>query len=490
MRLLWPIFRPVWPALALGIVVVAVLFQAEAASAIHVWNTSTAYGHCWLVLPLAVWLLWDRRFEAAGGAPAPTLALLALPLTAAWLLADLLGIMEGRQLAAVGVLEVLLLAVLGLRLWWSLSAAFLYLVFLVPFGAFITPALQHFTASFVAHGMDVLGIPGRVTDYQIQIPEGNFYVAEACAGLRFLIASIAFGTLYAVTMFRSPWRRAAFIAISIVVPVIANGLRALGIVTLGHVLGSAQAAATDHVLYGWIFFSIVILLLAMAGMPFRQDPPPAANTPTTVTAIRTGLMGPSLRAAAAVLIVALAGPAAALWLNRPAPALDAGPVLITPDTCRLSGVHPAGPVLTETFICGTSTLTARLEILPHRVNPSRVMDAGQGQAVELLGGGDLDGGQLTLDSATPRVWLLQRDREKPRAGAAVLFIDGAAALGGLHDRIRLMRDLLTGSGTPAVALAVTVVSQDPDDPEAVLRTFLDVQGDLNARVERLTGAAT
>jgi hypothetical protein len=72
----------------------------------------------------------------------------------------------------------------------------------------------------------------------------------------------------------------------------------------------------------------------------------------------------------------------------------------------------------------------------------------------------------------------------------VLFIDGAAALGGLHDRIRLMRDLLTGSGTPAVALAVTVVSQDPDDPEAVLRTFLDVQGDLNARVERLTGAAT
>jgi exosortase len=392
--------------------------------------------------------------------------------------------MEGRQLAAVGCLEVLLLALLGLRLWWSLSAAFLYLIFLVPFGAFVTPLLQHITAGFVAHGMDVLGIPGRVTDYQIQLPEGNFYVAEACAGLRFLIASIAFGTLYAVTMFRSPWRRAAFIAVSIVVPVIANGFRALGIVTLGHVLGSAQAAATDHVLYGWIFFSIVILLLALAGMPFRQDPPPAlAVEPAPV---RAGLTAPALRAAAAVLILALAGPATALWLNRPAPAPDAGPVLITPENCRLSAIHPAGPVLTETFVCGTSTLTARLEILPHRVNPSRVMDAGQGQAVELLGGGDLDGGQLTLDTATPRFWLLQRDREKPRAGAAVLFIDGAPALGGLHDRIRLMRDLLTGSGTPAVALAVTVVSRDPDDPEAALRSFLDVQGDLNARVERLT----
>jgi len=38
--------------------------------------------------------------------------------------------------------------------------------------------------------------------------------------------------------------------LSIVVPIIANGFRALGIVWLGHILGSAEAAATDHVLYG------------------------------------------------------------------------------------------------------------------------------------------------------------------------------------------------------------------------------------------------
>ena len=62
-----------------------------------------------------------------------------------------------------------------------------------------------------------------------------------------------------------------FIAASIVVPIIANGLRALGIVALGHVLGSAQAAATDHVLYGWMFFSLVILLLIALGLPFRED---------------------------------------------------------------------------------------------------------------------------------------------------------------------------------------------------------------------------
>ena len=50
---------------------------------------------------------------------------------------------------------------------------------------------------------------------------------------------------------------------------------------LGHLLGSAQAAATDHVLYGWIFFSIVILLLIVIGLPFRQDDQPEPATDFT-----------------------------------------------------------------------------------------------------------------------------------------------------------------------------------------------------------------
>src|SRR5581483_9036774 len=100
----------------------------------------------------------------------------------------------------------------------------------------------------------------------------------ACAGLRFLIASIAFGTLYSCLIYRSFTRRALFMLASVIIPIIANGFRALGIVVLGHVLGSAQAAAADHILYGWLFFSIVILLLIMAGLPFREDTPTAAGT--------------------------------------------------------------------------------------------------------------------------------------------------------------------------------------------------------------------
>lgn len=54
---------------------IGMLFHAEAA-AVAVWLTSTAYGHCFFVLPIAAWLAWERRTAALGllrrltGAPA------------------------------------------------------------------------------------------------------------------------------------------------------------------------------------------------------------------------------------------------------------------------------------------------------------------------------------------------------------------------------------------------------------------------------------
>ena len=89
-------------------------------------------------------------------------------------------------------------------------------------------------------------------------------------------------------MYRSPWRRVAFIVASVIVPIIANGMRAVGIVALGHVLGSAKAAATDHVLYGWLFFSLVILMLIALGLPFREDIGPTRGPARSVACGASG----------------------------------------------------------------------------------------------------------------------------------------------------------------------------------------------------------
>jgi EpsI family protein len=147
----------------------------------------------------------------------------------------------------------------------------------------------------------------------IEIPEGAFEIAEACAGLRFLIASIVFGCFFAVVMYQSVVRRALFITLSLVVPIAANGMRALGIIVLAHLEGSAAAVEADHVLYGWFFFTLVIIILIAIGMTFAQKIdrriPVRSSGWSKPAAWRFAIAIP------AALLLAVAGPAYAARLN-------------------------------------------------------------------------------------------------------------------------------------------------------------------------------
>jgi exosortase A len=268
-------------ALAVGTIAFLGAFLEEAKRAVQVWDSSTAYNHCFLILPIVIYLIWERWRALHARAPEPTFWALAamVPAALVWLFADSAKIMEARQLAAMTLFELFVFAVLGVRVWRVAAFALLYLYFLVPAGAFITPYLQIFAARFAVKGVELLGIPVFSDGYHIEVPGAKFEVAEACAGLRFLIASVALGTLYGYTMYRSWERRVAFIAVSIVVPVIANGFRVLGIVLLGWILGNAEAAVADHLIYGWVFFSLVSLILILLGLPFRQAVPAFPVTP-------------------------------------------------------------------------------------------------------------------------------------------------------------------------------------------------------------------
>ena len=182
--------------------------------------------------------------------------------------------------------------------------------------------------------------------------------------MRFLIASIAFGVLYSLLMYRSPWRRVAFIAASVVVPIIANGLRAVGIVALGHVLGSAKAAATDHVLYGWLFFSLVILILIALGLPFREDIGPTRGPARSVVLSARPKQGGgdhwggAAIAGFLVLLLAAVSPAVATQLDRAAQpqtgavqALNFGPACIDVASEMPTPLDVAGRLVTRRIAC-------------------------------------------------------------------------------------------------------------------------------------------
>jgi exosortase A len=267
--------------LAAGAAAFCIVFQDELRRALVVWDESTAYNHCYLIVPITAYLIWERRRALLARSPQSMVWPIAamIPVGFVWLVALQANIMEGRQLAAMGLFELFLLALLGFQAWRVIAFALLYLFFLVPVGAFMTPMLQDIAASFAVHGVKLTGIPVYSDGLNIEVPGARFVVAEACAGLRFLIASVAFGALYGYLMYQSWQRRAAFIAVSMVVPIIANGFRVMGIVILGYWIGDAKAAVADHLIYGWVFFSMVTISLILLGQPFRQPPVAFAVTP-------------------------------------------------------------------------------------------------------------------------------------------------------------------------------------------------------------------
>ena len=461
-RLDWRAWRPALLALGAGLLVLAALFHAEARAAFRVWNESTAFGHCYLVLPIAAWLARERRgaWLPLTPRPLPWLAVLALPLAGCWFAAERLGVMEWRQFAVLGLFWVLAVAVLGLPIGRALAVPLAYLVFLVPFGAFVVPALQDFTARFIDAGLDVLDIPHMVTATLIEIPEGSFQVAEACAGLRFLIAAIAFGALYACMIYRDPGRRVAFIAVCVVVPVLANGVRALGIVLLGHIRGSAAAGAVDHVVYGWLFFSLVIVLLLLLGLPFRQDfstftpaGPPAAPLPAVPWRAAV--------ATATLLLLAAAGPAAAGWLDQRARAQEAA---LAGDAARLAAALAVPPGCTAApaegglrrFDCGGVTLEMRIRRFGPLAGPAVLAawrDATTWASTE-------DAKSAWLEQPGSR-WLLVTTVDPDRSAAAALWLDGAPAAPGLGLRRRLALGGIGAAGGSVVLATITAAASGP-----------------------------
>jgi exosortase A len=453
--------------LAFGLVALGLLFHAEVAAAVNTWIESTAYNHCFLVIPIVGFLIWDRQASLHGltAAPLPLAAVLALPLGVAWLAAERLGIMEGRQLAAVSMVEVLFLAMLGRRLWRALSGPLLYLYFLVPFGDFLTPKLQDITTWFTRHGLDILGIPAYIDGYIIEIPEGTFFVAEACAGLRFLIASIAFGVLYALLMYRSPVRRIVFVAASVIVPIFANGIRALGIVVLGHVLGSAQAAATDHVLYGWIFFSLVILLLIVLGLPFRQDgqPVPVTNSPMPADpgAARMGLFaGLAVAAAAAV------GPLLVLGLNHASATpeaalrpLDLAPTCVDQGPPAIPAAGSVGRAIVQRVSCDGTAMNIEIEVFASRSTAAPV-NAERRRLTRSPDADDVsEAPVLTKSGAVLPGWgFIRADSPEFFVATAGLWIDGEPATPGLRMRWQMAKSSVTGVRYAPVLVTITPVA--------------------------------
>lgn len=267
-----PGWRQALTALLLLLVWVLFLYRDTGVAMVTIWYRSETFTHAFLVPPISLWLIWRQRSLIAEQAPRPLFSALVLAAGAsfAWLLGDLVAINAVTQLAFVFLLVLSVPTVLGLPITRLMIFPLGFLFFAVPIGEFFMPQLMEWTADFTVMALRLSGIPVYREGLQFVIPSGNWSVVEACSGVRYLLASLTVGTLFAYLNYQSTQRRLVFVIVSLVVPVLANWMRAYMIVMLGHLSGNKLAAGVDHLIYGWVFFGMVIMLMFFIGARWAE----------------------------------------------------------------------------------------------------------------------------------------------------------------------------------------------------------------------------
>lgn len=268
-----PAWRHRIPILGLGVIGIIAAFFGTFEDMVTIWWTSSTFNHCFLILPIALYLGFQRRDVLRVTAPSTSFTgcLFAFANGVLWVAGELVSIAFFKHLAVVGMLIGVSWAMIGNRVLRILLFPFAYLYFAVPEGEALVPYLQDWTAAVLVTALRLTDIPVFLEGRYLMIPSGNFVVAEACSGINYLIATLAVATMFMYLRFHSFWRRVAFMALAIVVPLVANGLRAYGIVMIAHLSDYRHAMGVDHFIYGWVFFGIVIFALFALGDLFSDD---------------------------------------------------------------------------------------------------------------------------------------------------------------------------------------------------------------------------
>lgn len=249
------------------------VFFDTARSIVAIWNSSETFAHGYIILPISLWLIWKRRQTLVTMSPAPCWVAFSLLLICGfgWLLADLGDVQVVRQYAFVAMLPAVAIAMLGLRISGAMAFPLFFLLLAVPFGDVFIEPLINFTADFTVAALQATGIPVLRNGSSFEIPSGSWSVVEACSGVRYLISSVTLGCLYAYLTYTSRVRQILFVLLSIIVPIVANGLRAYMIVMIGHLSGMQLAVGVDHLIYGWLFFGLVMFLMFWLGSFWHED---------------------------------------------------------------------------------------------------------------------------------------------------------------------------------------------------------------------------
>lgn len=266
-------------------------FRAQVALVLEAWETLPSHAHGYVVLLVVAYLLWTKRAAFPGVSCTPSWTGLALLMATGLVafLGDVVAVAAVVQFAIVFMMIFSVWAVMGDRAFRLVRGPLSFLIFAVPFGHEVLPVLMNWTADATVAALRQSGVPVFQEGRNFVIPSGRWSVIEACGGIRYLLTSVFIGAVFAYITYTHTYKRVLFMIWSVIMPLIANWVRAYTIVMVAHLTENEWGLGMSHLTLGWVIFGVAVFVSFAVGtrwadpLPTVQPSARGASAPAMTT---------------------------------------------------------------------------------------------------------------------------------------------------------------------------------------------------------------
>ncbi|MBA6290419.1 exosortase [Colwellia sp. MB3u-4] len=136
-----------------------------------------------------------------------------------------------------------------------------FLIFIFPFWGVLVPLLQNVSTAAVTYLMNFTGVPTYVEGNFVTIPAGVFEIADGCSGLRYMIVSLAIGSLFVFLNIRDTKRAILFLLMTIIGALLTNWIRITALILIGEYTNMESSLMQDHNTFGWYLYVPFMIFL-------------------------------------------------------------------------------------------------------------------------------------------------------------------------------------------------------------------------------------
>jgi exosortase len=268
-----------WVALVLVVAGFALLYRQVMAKLVMDWYNDDNYSHGFLIVPLALYFVWERREKLRQLAVAPSAFGLVVVLgSVAVLIAGILGSeLFLMRISILGTLFGVLLFLCGWGYLRALAFPLAFLLLMIPIPAIIFNQiafpLQLLASQFGESAMGMANVPVLREGNVLILANTTLEVAEACSGIRSLVSLLTLAIVLGYFSDPRGWVRTLVALSSVPVAIVTNGFRVAGTGIAAHRFGAAAAEGFFHEFSGWlVFVSAFMLMLAVQRAIVRLAP--------------------------------------------------------------------------------------------------------------------------------------------------------------------------------------------------------------------------